>query len=1042
MSENESDHKSHDSLALPGREPPAALNLHRNFFQRIRDSLWGYDFFISYHWASGGTFAVNLAQRLREKNYDVFLDRADYASGDDWKEVGEIALHNTQRLVLIATREAVTISKPVQREIELFAGRNRQVISIVFGDRFEDLDHAAHPTLSRMPDSKLYIEEDRTTLTTGPSEKTVIELIRTQRVMRRRNLRAVLTLLPAIAVIAFATFATVSWVQALAAATEATDQRDKAKREEGKAVEASKTSEKLREEAEEREYRSNVRLAHSLSISGEPSRAVDLLWKYHPRNKKSLKYRGFEWNYLWRKTRLYSPPFRGHVSSVTRVEWSPDGHRIATHGEDNRTRVWDLDSGQLVFGAVGLGNVPELLAWSSDSKFLVVGATDNLSDYRLRVLDGRTGALLRDFDKELGEIIHTSWSPVTGQIAAVTPTELIICDVKSGDCRRFLSHAKYSCSNIAWAPDGSRLAAIVDGNSTGIWTIGADSFDKIIPIAPKDSEIDELKWSPDGTRIAATLPYEADYIVDVSSENVICLEQESRRTAHATAWSPDGTRLASVVGSLHVKIWDARSGTELQKLSGHERWITNITWTHDGLKLATSSNDRSIRIWNVNSGQELDRFTEGTSGMSAVAWSPDQQLIVAGAESGGIWVWDPRLKGDRRLITDTNNRLYSVQWSPDGSRLAGLTPDRLIRTWESENLKEINQLNPSTDGFSADQLGWTSRTGVLCVSSCSADGSGTGAAKQKAAWWDTNSNSVISTFDTGEAEAEWTLVSSNSERVVVLYKDQARPLEVWDLAENSSFTLPLTMKQIRKIWLSPAGTFLATQIADRTVRIYNLVTKVPAFEVDMTEFQEPSSQVAWSPDESFLFINTFGNHSVLCDATNGRKLLRHTHLMKPPSWSPNGRFFADDEGTGSVRFWEVGESISEHRIRINDTELPVFVHWVPYGNRLATSHKINSSEGYRLAVWDVVANEEAYSISGISDVVMLKNWTPTGDRIATPVMGKGFRVWNGMDGTELVDIVLDDGKDRKCDWSPDGQQLAIIDNAGIHICDGRPINDR
>ena len=85
------------------------------WYRRFKNWLWGYDFFISYHWASGGAYAVILAQMLRSRNYDVFLDRADYASGDDWKRIGEVALRNTQRLVVVATRDAVTKSEPVRR---------------------------------------------------------------------------------------------------------------------------------------------------------------------------------------------------------------------------------------------------------------------------------------------------------------------------------------------------------------------------------------------------------------------------------------------------------------------------------------------------------------------------------------------------------------------------------------------------------------------------------------------------------------------------------------------------------------------------------------------------------------------------------------------------------------------------------------------------------------------------------------------------------------------------------------------------------------
>ena len=59
------------------------FSLCRQVWKNLKDRLWGYDFFISYHWASGGTYAVNLAQRLRDRYFEVFLDRAEYAMGDD-----------------------------------------------------------------------------------------------------------------------------------------------------------------------------------------------------------------------------------------------------------------------------------------------------------------------------------------------------------------------------------------------------------------------------------------------------------------------------------------------------------------------------------------------------------------------------------------------------------------------------------------------------------------------------------------------------------------------------------------------------------------------------------------------------------------------------------------------------------------------------------------------------------------------------------------------------------------------------------------------
>jgi hypothetical protein len=104
------------------------------------------------------------------------------------------------------------------------------VILIIFGDKFEDLDPVKYPTLDRIPESSLHIADERGTLASGPSEETIKELIRTHRVMRRRDLRALLTLIPAVAVALFAAFATVSWIRALASAQVARDAKDEAQK--------------------------------------------------------------------------------------------------------------------------------------------------------------------------------------------------------------------------------------------------------------------------------------------------------------------------------------------------------------------------------------------------------------------------------------------------------------------------------------------------------------------------------------------------------------------------------------------------------------------------------------------------------------------------------------------------------------------------------------------------------------------------------------------------------------------------------------------
>ncbi len=162
-----------------------------NKFQRAADWLWGYDYFISYHWHSGGKYAVGLFNSLHERGFDCFLDRSEFAAGDDWKQQAARALQNTQRLVVIATREAISGSDAVAHEIEVFSQRSRHIVPIFFEYPSHEGGASASTAMNGISNSVLRLSDSSNTLDTGiPNRETVVQrLIAADRILRRRKLR-------------------------------------------------------------------------------------------------------------------------------------------------------------------------------------------------------------------------------------------------------------------------------------------------------------------------------------------------------------------------------------------------------------------------------------------------------------------------------------------------------------------------------------------------------------------------------------------------------------------------------------------------------------------------------------------------------------------------------------------------------------------------------------------------------------------------------------------------------------------------------------
>ena len=100
----------------------------------------------------------------------------------------------------------------------------------MFGDRFDDLQRVDHPTLAHLPESQLFIDSGADSLNEGPPQQILDELIRTHKVLRRRNLRALLLLVPILLVVSFAAVSTYQWSDAAASKHDAELSRDDEKR--------------------------------------------------------------------------------------------------------------------------------------------------------------------------------------------------------------------------------------------------------------------------------------------------------------------------------------------------------------------------------------------------------------------------------------------------------------------------------------------------------------------------------------------------------------------------------------------------------------------------------------------------------------------------------------------------------------------------------------------------------------------------------------------------------------------------------------------
>ena len=180
-SDNAQDTKTPDLTAVvPSKPPPEEWE---SLITRVLDTILGrhfgggYDFFISYAWKDGRSYALRLRDELKQRGFRSFLDSEDYEKGTSWKREGRRALKRTNRLLLVITEGAMN-SGPVKREIELFHGLGRPVWPINIANVWASVGTAE--IRDKIAEDILRFEEPGVAeeiLTRGPSDVVLHDIV-------------------------------------------------------------------------------------------------------------------------------------------------------------------------------------------------------------------------------------------------------------------------------------------------------------------------------------------------------------------------------------------------------------------------------------------------------------------------------------------------------------------------------------------------------------------------------------------------------------------------------------------------------------------------------------------------------------------------------------------------------------------------------------------------------------------------------------------------------------------------------------------------
>lgn len=376
--------------------------------------------------------------------------------------------------------------------------------------------------------------------------------------------------------------------------------------------------------------------------------------------------------------------FKKLKSPVGQVAWSTDGARLLIGGgESGSIYLWNAAADQ-VSDFMEVGRRVYMLAWSPDGKYVALC----VNEQPVNVLDASTAKAVYSCGLATDFYTHVAWSSDSRKLAAGSSEQATVWELGKEDPPVKLAGAS---SSVAFSPDGKQLAV---GNASAVNVYDLAAAKAVATLAFPAYRV---AWHKDtGQLIAVSYSGRAAWKPEAGK-----FAEAFRKDAGGLAppvWT-SGRPVVTGIGTTRLHIWDPLSAKLQRTLAGHSAAVSSVAWARDGRSLASAAGDMTIRLWDAKSGEEIETLKGHKGSVTSIAWSPDGRTLASGSSDKTVRLWDA--SGQSKAILEGHaGSVLVVAWTPTGNLLASGSADETAILWNPASKQKVRMLRASRGVYS------------------------------------------------------------------------------------------------------------------------------------------------------------------------------------------------------------------------------------------------------------------------------------------------------------------------------------------------------